>query len=311
MSGTTEIRTFRVDMPDEALDDLRRRIGATRLPGKELVDDRSQGVQLATIQQLARYWTTGYDWRRCEARLNALPQFTTEIDGVDIHFIHVKSRHQNALPLIITHGWPGSVIELLGVISPHTAPAVHGRVGERADDPEQLDHRAGPAVGDDQRQRVLVPRPDVDEVDVHPVDVGLELRQAVQFRLAPAPVVVGRPVARQLLQHRLLHALRSVGDQLLAGPGRRGDAAAKAGDRFLGHIDRERPDRRSTGRVFGCDRHVDLPRLGLVVHGGLAVRDGDPRTAGVLPPFLWQGLLAVHGRGSDDPSRQWKTLASQ
>jgi len=126
MSGTTEIRTFRVDMPDEALDDLRRRIGATRLPSKELVDDRSQGVQLATIQQLARYWTTGYDWRRCEARLNALPQFTTEIDGVDIHFIHVKSRHQNALPLIITHGWPGSVIELLGVISPLTDPAVHG-----------------------------------------------------------------------------------------------------------------------------------------------------------------------------------------
>ena len=120
------IRPFRVDMPDEALDDLRRRIGATRWPSKELVDDRSQGVQLATIRELARYWTTDYDWRACEARLNALPQFTTEIDGVDIHFIHVKSRHQNALPLIITHGWPGSVIELLGVIGPLTDPTAHG-----------------------------------------------------------------------------------------------------------------------------------------------------------------------------------------
>jgi pimeloyl-ACP methyl ester carboxylesterase len=96
------------------------------LPSKELVDDRSQGVQLATIQQLARYWTAEYDWRACEAKLNALPQFTTRIDGVDIHFIHVKSPHENALPLIITHGWPGSVIELLGVIGPLTDPTAHG-----------------------------------------------------------------------------------------------------------------------------------------------------------------------------------------
>src|SRR5262245_27537010 len=103
-------------MPDDAVADLRRRIAAARLPGKELVDDRSQGVQLATIQQLARYWATGYDWRACEARLNALPQFTTEIDGVDVHFIHVRSRHENALPLIMTHGWPGSVIELLETV---------------------------------------------------------------------------------------------------------------------------------------------------------------------------------------------------
>ena len=119
MSVTTEksasiaVSPFHVDISDEALEDLRRRIAAVRLPGKELVDDRSQGVQLATIQELARYWTTGYDWRACEARLNALPMFTTEIDGVDVHFIHVKSRHENALPLIMTHGWPGSVIELL------------------------------------------------------------------------------------------------------------------------------------------------------------------------------------------------------
>jgi len=126
MPSETEIHPFRVDMPDEAIADLRRRIAATRWPTKELVADRSQGVQLATIQELARYWTTGYDWRRCEAELNALPQFRTEIDGLGIHFIHVKSRHENALPLIITHGWPGSVIEMLGVIGPLTDPAAHG-----------------------------------------------------------------------------------------------------------------------------------------------------------------------------------------
>ena len=125
MSSETEIRPFRVDMPDEAIADLRRRIAATRWPAKELVADRSQGVQLATIQELARYWAADYDWRACEARLNALPQFTTEIDGVDIYFIHVKSRHAGALPLIITHGWPGSVIELLGVIGPLTDPTAH------------------------------------------------------------------------------------------------------------------------------------------------------------------------------------------
>ncbi len=125
MSSETEIRPFRVDMPDEAIADLLRRIAATRWPAKELVADRSQGVQLATIQELARYWAAEYDWRACEARLNALPQFTTEIDGVDIYFIHVKSRHAGALPLIITHGWPGSVIELLGVIGPLTDPAAH------------------------------------------------------------------------------------------------------------------------------------------------------------------------------------------
>src|SRR6516225_536544 len=103
MASETEIRPFRVEMPDEAIADLRRRIAAMRLPSKELVDDRSQGVQLATIQELARYWATDYNWRACEAQLNALPQFTTEIDGVNVHFIHVKSRHENALPLIITH----------------------------------------------------------------------------------------------------------------------------------------------------------------------------------------------------------------
>jgi pimeloyl-ACP methyl ester carboxylesterase len=128
------IRPFRVDIPDEALDDLRRRIAATRWPSRELVTDRSQGVQLATIQELARYWTTDYDWRKAETKLNALPQFTTRIDGVDIHFIHVKSRHENALPLIMTHGWPGSVIELLEVVGPLTDPTAHGGRAEDAFD---------------------------------------------------------------------------------------------------------------------------------------------------------------------------------
>jgi pimeloyl-ACP methyl ester carboxylesterase len=131
MSSEAEIRPFRVDMPGDAIADLHRRIAATRWPSRELVADRSQGVQLATIQELARYWATGYDWRACEAALNALPQFTTQIDGQDIHFIHVRSRHENALPLIITHGWPGSVIELLGAIGPLTDPAAHG--GHAAD----------------------------------------------------------------------------------------------------------------------------------------------------------------------------------
>jgi pimeloyl-ACP methyl ester carboxylesterase len=134
MSGTTEIRPFRVDIPDEAIADLRHRVAATCWPNKELVDDASQGVQQAMLQELARYWAAEHDWRRCEAELNALPQFKTEVDGVDIHFIHVKSRHENALPLIITHGWPGSVIELLGVIGPLTDPTAHGGHAEDAFD---------------------------------------------------------------------------------------------------------------------------------------------------------------------------------
>ena len=117
-ANTDSIRPFRVSFSDEALTDLRRRIEATRWPSKELVGDRSQGVQLATIRALADYWANEYDWRKCEAKLNALPQFTTEIDGVEVHFIHVKSQHENALPLIMTHGWPGSVIELLETVGP-------------------------------------------------------------------------------------------------------------------------------------------------------------------------------------------------
>jgi pimeloyl-ACP methyl ester carboxylesterase len=121
-----EIHSFRVNVPEEALVDLRRRINATRWPDRETVPDESQGVQLATIQEVARYWGTDYDWRKCEAKLNALPQFMTEIDGLDIHFIHVRSKHENALPLIVTHGWPGSVIEQLKIIDPLTNPTAHG-----------------------------------------------------------------------------------------------------------------------------------------------------------------------------------------
>jgi hypothetical protein len=120
------IRPFHVNFPKAALDDLRRRIAATRWPEQETTTDGSQGVQLATIKKLASYWQTDYDWRKVEAKLNALPQFITTIDGLDIHFIHVKSRHANALPLIITHGWPGSIIEQLKIIDPLTNPTAHG-----------------------------------------------------------------------------------------------------------------------------------------------------------------------------------------
>jgi pimeloyl-ACP methyl ester carboxylesterase len=130
----TSVRQFRVEIPREEIDDLRRRIADTRWPHKELVPDRSQGVQLATIQELARYWANDYDFRRLESRLNALPQFMTEIDGVDIHFIRVKSPHDNALPLIMTHGWPGSVVELLEVVGPLADPTVHGGRAEDAFD---------------------------------------------------------------------------------------------------------------------------------------------------------------------------------
>jgi pimeloyl-ACP methyl ester carboxylesterase len=120
------IRPFHVNFPEAELAELRRRIKATKWPERETVADASQGVQLATVQQLARYWATEYDWRKCEARLNALPNFITEIDGLDIHFIHVRSKHENALPIIVTHGWPGSVVELLKIVDPLTNPTAHG-----------------------------------------------------------------------------------------------------------------------------------------------------------------------------------------
>jgi pimeloyl-ACP methyl ester carboxylesterase len=128
------IRPFEVHMSEDDLVDLQRRIAATRWPNKELVTDRSQGVQLATIQELTRYWTTDYDWRQVEAELNTLPMFKTEIDGEEIHFIHVKSAHEDALPLIISHGWPGSIIEMLGVLGPLTDPTAHGGTAEDAFD---------------------------------------------------------------------------------------------------------------------------------------------------------------------------------
>ncbi len=128
------IRPFHINVPKEDLIDLRKRLAATRWPDRETVDDRSQGAQLAKLQQLVRYWATGYDWRKVEAKLNALPQFMTNIDGLDIHFIHVRSRHKNALPVIITHGWPGSVLELIKVIGPLTDPTAHGGSAEDAFD---------------------------------------------------------------------------------------------------------------------------------------------------------------------------------
>jgi pimeloyl-ACP methyl ester carboxylesterase len=128
------VRPFRIDVPEEDLLDLRRRIAATQWPEKETVADESQGVPLATIQELARYWATDYDWRTCEAKLNALPQFMTEIDGLDIHFIHVRAEHEDALPLIVTHGWPGSIIEQLKILGPLTDPTAHGGSAEDAFD---------------------------------------------------------------------------------------------------------------------------------------------------------------------------------
>jgi pimeloyl-ACP methyl ester carboxylesterase len=125
-SDNIAIRPFRVNVSEAELTDLRRRIDATKWPERETVGDQSQGVQLATIQRLARYWSTEYDWRKCEARLNALPQFITEIDGLDIHFIHVRSKHENALPLIVTHGWPGSIVEQMKIVDPLTNPTAHG-----------------------------------------------------------------------------------------------------------------------------------------------------------------------------------------
>ncbi len=136
MSVTTEpaIRPFMVEVPEADIEAMRARIKATRWPDKETVDDDTQGVQTATMQALARYWASDYDWRKCEAKLNALPQFMTEIDGLDIHFIHVKSRHENALPVILTHGWPGSIIEMLNVIGPLTDPTAYGGAADEAFD---------------------------------------------------------------------------------------------------------------------------------------------------------------------------------
>ena len=166
----TTIRPFTIEFSDSDLEDLRARIAATRWPEREGVEDASQGVQLAVMEALARYWETEHDWRKCEAKLNALPQFTTEIDGVEIHFIHVRSRHENALPLIMTHGWPGSVIELLDTVGPLTDPTRHG--GSPGDAFGEVDpfHLVGVLVGggdDLLRQRwteLLTAQPDSGRV---------------------------------------------------------------------------------------------------------------------------------------------------
>jgi hypothetical protein len=134
MSSEAEVRPFGVSFPDEEVADLRRRVNATRWPERETVADDSQGVRLAMMQELARYWGSGYDWRECEAKLNDLPQFMTEIDGLDIHFVHVRSPHAGALPLIVTHGWPGSIIEQLKIIEPLTNPTAHGASADDAFD---------------------------------------------------------------------------------------------------------------------------------------------------------------------------------
>ncbi len=133
-SDSTAIRPFQVNVPEAELTEMRKRIKATRWPERETVEDQSQGPQLATLQKLARYWETEYDWRKVEARLNALPNFITEIDGLDIHFIHVRSKHKNALPLIVTHGWPGSIIEQLKIVDPLTNPTAHGATAADAFD---------------------------------------------------------------------------------------------------------------------------------------------------------------------------------
>src|SRR3974377_308030 len=131
-TSSESIRPFKINVPEAELAELRKRINATRWPERETVADDSQGVPLAMIQELSRYWATDYDWRKCEARLNALPQFMTEIDGLDIHFIHVRSKHENALPLVVTHGWPGSVIEQLKIIDPLVNPTAHGASASHA-----------------------------------------------------------------------------------------------------------------------------------------------------------------------------------
>jgi hypothetical protein len=131
-AGATNIRPFHYKAPEAELTELRGRINNTRWPERETVADATQGVQLATTQALARYWATEYDWRKIEAKLNALPQFITEIDGLDIHFIHVRSKHENALPLIVTHGWPGSITEQMKIIDPLTNPTAHGGIASDA-----------------------------------------------------------------------------------------------------------------------------------------------------------------------------------
>jgi pimeloyl-ACP methyl ester carboxylesterase len=199
-SGTTAIRPFpKLNAPDSELDDLRRRIKVTRWPSRELVADDSQGVQLATSQALADYWGSGYNWRACEAKLNAIPQFLTEIDGQDIHFIHVRSKNEKALPLIVTHGWPGSIIEQLKIIEPLTNPTAHGASASDAFDlviPSMPGHGFSPApttLGWDpvriaKAWIVLMDRLGYDRFVAQGGDWGANVTQELAL-LAPAKVI--------------------------------------------------------------------------------------------------------------------------
>ena len=254
MTTETTIRPFRVDVPEEDLDDLRRRIAATRWTSKELVEDRSQGVQLATLQELARYWTTDYDWRKAEEKLNALPQFTTEIDGLDIHFIHVRSQHEDALPLIMTHGWPGSVIELLETVGPLTDPTAHGGRGGRVP----------PGAAVPARLRLL--------------------RRAHRARLERRP----RRAGLAELEPPRIYALRRPGRRR-GGPRHRRDGTP--GARGAGRHPRE-PARNGAGRPpaggigggtrsGGAARHIQGERLWLLPGDGHAAADDRLRLAGV------------------------------
>jgi Epoxide hydrolase N terminus len=255
MADEAEIRPFRVEIPDDAIADLRRRIAAARWPSKELVDDRSQGVQLATIQELARYWTAEYDWRKCEARLNALPQFKTEIDGVDIHFIHVKSQHESALPLIMTHGWPGSIIELLETVGPLIDPTVHGGAASEAFD-------------------LVLPSLPGFGLSAEPTEVGWD---------------PGRIAGVAELMRRLGYVAQGgdLGGYVCDEMGRRAPAGAAWHPPQLAQDGAGRPCASGTlrARTFraGSDRHHADQRLRLFPGAGHAAADDRLRPAGFTP----------------------------
>ena len=257
----TAIRAFEVEFSKEQRDDLRRRIAAARWPSKELVDDRSQGVQLAAAQALAHYWLDEYDFERIEARLNELPQFVTQIDGVDIHFIHVRSQHENALPLIMTHGWPGSVIELLDIVGPLTDPTAHGG---SAEDAFHLVLPSLPGYG----------------LSGEPVEIGWDLSRTAQ---AWAELMRRLGYARYVAQGGDVGAgvTDAMGRQALRGLGRDPHQPARAGA-GRHHADEHRRGTRS-GRA---DRHLRAIRKRLLRRDGHPTADDRLRTAR-LPSSPW------------------------
>ena len=261
-TDNTAIRTFpQLHVPDSELADLRRRINAARWPSRELVHDDTQGVQLATMQALARYWGTDYDWRRCEAQLNAIPQFITEIDGQDIHFMHIRSKHDNALPLIVTHGWPGSVIEQTKIIGPLTDPTAHGASASDAFHlviPSMPGLRVFPRAGDP-RVGSGADRQSVDRVDGTPRVRAIRRagRRLGGERHAVDGVASARASARNSLEHAGHRSGRDLGggDVRCSGPrrpfGRRTACVRAVGDfygKHLGYaIEMEIARKRSTG----------------------------------------------------------------